>query len=317
MSSQPIIGIDVALKELEVAVEGDPTTRQVANDGTGRRRLVHRIQRLSPQLVLLEASGGYEQAILDALWEAEVPVVRVNPRQVRDFAKATGQLAKTDALDAHLLVQFGRKLDVEAQRPPSPVRREIACLQARRQALVAMRVAESNRLKQTPHPVARASLQRTMEFLQAETQVLEELMDELIAGDPELAHQAQVLRSVPGIGPGNVRVLLSMLPELGQASGKELAALLGVAPYNHDSGRKKGQRAIGGGRAEVRSSLYMAVRTARRHNPVIRSFYERLVANGKADKVAMVACIRKLIGILNAMLRTNTPWRPSAALTTA
>lgn len=309
MPSLPIVGIDVAKATLEVAVEGEPLTAQVSNDLVGRRRLIRQLQHHTPQLVVLEASGGYEQALLEACWQAALPVVRVNPRAVRDFARATGRLAKTDAIDARLLVRFGRLMALEAMAPADPVRQELAQLQARRTALVALRVAEQNRRQQSPHLVVQASLERVIAGLTDEIKRLDVAMDGLIATDAGLHQQAQLLRSVPGIGPGTVRVLLGMLPELGQVSSKAIAALVGVAPFNHDSGRLRGQRAIRGGRAAVRSALYMAVVTATRHNPVIRSFHARLVARGKAPRVAATACIRKLVVILNTMVRDGTPWQ--------
>ena len=310
MESSPVIGIDVALAHLDVAVEGQAGTFQVPNDVGGRRRLVRQVQQLQPHLIVLEASGGYEQALMDTLWAAQLPLARVNPRMVREFARASGRRAKTDALAAALLVRFGRVMAVAAQAPPSPARQELAQLQAHRTDLVQLRVAQMNRRQQTPHRQLQASIDRVIACLVAEERAVEAAMERLIAADPELCQQAQMLGSVPGIGVGNVRVLLGALPELGQASAKELAALVGVAPFNHDSGRKRGQRAIGGGRAAVRTSLYMAVRSAKRHNPVMRAFYEHLVAQGKPVRVAEVACMRKLVGILNAMLRDGTLWQP-------
>lgn len=310
MEAHPVIGIDVALAHLDVAVEGQTGTFRVANDVGGRRRLVRQLQQLQPHLVIFEASGGYEQTLMDSLWAAQLPLARVNPRLVREFARASGRRAKTDALDAAVLVRFGRVMAVAAQALPSPARQELAQLQAHRTDLVQLRVAQMNRRKQTPQPQLQASSDRVIACLAAEERTGEAAMERLIAADPELSQQAQILGSVPGIGAGNVRVLLGALPELGRASAKELAALVGVAPFNHDSGRKRGQRAIGGGRAAVRTSLYMAVRSAKRHNPVIRAFYERLVAQGKPVRVAEVACIRKLVGILNAMLRAGTFWQP-------
>lgn len=312
METNPVIGIDVARAHLDVAVEGQSGTFRLPNDVAGRRRLVRQVRQQQPRLVVFEASGGYEQPLMESLWAAQLPLARVNPRMVREFARASGRRAKTDALDAALLVRFGRVMEVAAQAPPSPARQELAQLQAHRTDLVQLRVAEMNRRKQTAHPDIQASIERVIACLVAEERAVEAAMDELVTADPELCQQAQILGSVPGIGAGNVRVLLGALPELGQASTKELAALVGVAPFNHDSGRKRGQRAIGGGRAVVRTSLYMAVRSAKRHNPVIHRFYERLVANGKPARVAEVACIRKLVGILNAMLRDGTPWQPSA-----
>jgi len=314
METSPVVGIDVALARLDVVVEGQVQTFPFPNDLGGRRRLVRQLQPLQPCLVVLEASGGYEQPVMDALWAAQLPLARVNPRMVRKFAEASGQRAKPDGApfgpDAQLLVRFGRVMEVTAQAPPSPARQELAQLQAHRTDLVQLRVAAMNRRKQTPHPDLQASLERVIAGMRVEERAVEAAMATLIAADPALCQQAQLLGSVPGIGAGTVRLLLGALPELGDASGKELAALVGVAPFNHDSGRKRGQRAIGGGRAAVRTGLYMAVRSAKRHNPVLRAFYERLVADGKPVRVAEVACMRKLLGILHAMLRDGTCWQP-------
>jgi transposase len=316
MATNPVIGIDVARAHLDVAVEGQSGPLRFPNDVAGRRRLVRHVRQQQACLVVFEASGGYEQALMESLWAAQLPLARVNPRMVREFARASGRRAKTDALDAALLVRFGRVMELSAQTPPRPARQELAQLQAHRTDLVQLRVAEMNRRKQTTHPDIQASIERVIACLVAEERAVEAAMDDLVTADPELCQQAQLLRSVPGIGAGNVRVLLGALPELGQASTKALAALVGVAPFNHDSGRTRGHRAIGGGRGVVRTSLYMAVRSAKRHNPVIRSYYARLVATGKPARVAEVACIRKLVGILNAMLRDGTPWQPAAWTTT-
>lgn len=309
MERRPVIGIDVAKAMVEVAIEGERATFQVANDSRGRCQLLRRLERVRPGLVVLEASGGYEQALLDELWSAELPTVRVNPRQARDFARSTGQLAKTDAIDARMLAEMGRRLALEAQQPPSPQRRELAQLQARRDDLVKQRVAETNRLQQTAHPLIRASIERVIALCRAEESVLDAEMDTVIAAHEELACQARLLRTVPGIGPVSVRVVLGGLPELGQVTSKQLAALVGVAPFARESGRQQGRRAIRGGRKAVRTTLYMAVWTATVHNPVLRSFYHRLVAGGKPKRVALVACVRKLLGILTAILRNGQPWQ--------
>lgn len=315
MSSSPFVGIDVAKATLDIASEGDTQTSRVSNDILGRRRVVGCLQRLMPQLVVLEASGGYEQALLETLWAAHIPVIRVNPRSVRDFARASGRLAKTDAIDAQVLAQFGRVMALEAVQAPDPVRQEVAQLQARRTDLVSLRVAELNRLQQTANPLVQAGIERLIVWLTTEVQALERHMDALISADPELCRHARLLRSVPGIGPCTARLLLGALPELGQVSSKEIAALVGVAPFNQDSGRMRGKRTIRGGRAAIRSGLYMAVVTAKRFNPVVRAFHARLVAAGKAPKLATVACIRKLVVILNAMVRDGTAWQPASSET--
>ncbi len=316
MQHAPIIGIDVAKDQLEVAIEGQPRTHQVANELSGHRQLVRQLTALQPALIVLEASGGYEQAVMDCCWTAQLPLVRVNAGRVRRFAQACGQRAKTDTIDAQLLVRFGRAMELEAQRPPRPEQRELAQLQARREELVRLRVAEQNRRQQATHPTAQASIERVIAMLTAEVHALEAQLDALIAADPVLRQHTVILQSVPGIGRGTARVLLAGLPELGQASPQALAALVGVVPYNHDSGRRRGKRVIGGGRAAVRRGLYLAVWTAKRHNPVIRAFYRRLVAAGKPPRVAEVACIHKLVGILNALLRDGVPWEAPATAST-
>jgi transposase len=312
MSASPFVGIDVAKAELVVALSSQPTTQTFANDLAGRQQLVAWLGPHTPQLCVLEASGGYETPILDALWAADLPVVRVNAWQARRFAEARGRRAKTDALDAVLLAELGRVMELAAQPPPSPARQRLAVLQTRRQQLVRMRVAEQNRLQQTRDAGVQASMTRVIALLEAEQAEIEAELDTLIAADAELAGQAQLLTSVPGLGPGSVRLLLAAVPELGQASPKQLAALVGVAPFNHDSGRKRGQRAIGGGRASVRAGLYMATLAATRHNPVLRSFYQRLRARGKPAGVAVIACLRKLLVIANAIIRDGQPWQPPA-----
>jgi transposase len=312
MDTPCFVGIDVAKAELVVALRGQATTHTFANDLAGRRQLVAWLSPHTPQLCVLEASGGYETAVLEALWAAALPVVRVNAYQVRRFAQARGRLAKTDAIDAALLAEFGRVMELEAQQPPSPARQRLAVLQARRQELVRLRVAESNRRQQASDTLIQASIARVIALLEAEQAVLEAELDAVIERDPELRVQAQLLASVPGLGPGSVRLLLAGLPELGQASPKQIAALVGVAPFNHDSGRWRGQRRIGGGRAAVRAGLYMAVLAATQHNPVVRSYYQRLRARGKPAAVAVIACLRKLLVIANAIVRDGQPWQPPA-----
>lgn len=306
----PFVGIDVGKDSLVVATEPACEVLSVRNDHGGHTRLLAWLQPIHPALIVLEASGGYEQALLDALWAAQLPVVRVNPHQVREFAKASGQLAKTDRIDAGLLARFGRVMELTPQAPPSPTRQRLAQLQARRQDLVGLRVAETNRSQQASDPLIQTSIARVRECLDAEVAAIEAEMEALIASCAELRSQAVVLASVPGLGASSVRLLLADLPELGQRSPKAIAALVGVAPVNHDSGRYRGQRRIKGGRPTVRTGLYMAVVAASMHNPVLRAFYGRLVAKGKPKRVALMATMRKLLVILNAMLRDGTPWQP-------
>ncbi len=312
MAAQTVIGIDVGKQRLVVAGEEQPAPQAFVNDRVGRARLVSWLQPIQPALIVLEASGGYEHALMDALWAADLPVVRVNPRQVREFARATGRLAKTDRIDAGMLARFGRVMDCRAQAPPRPARQRLARLQARRQDLIALRVAETNRAQQAREPAVQESIARVLALLDAELEALEAEMEALIAACAELRAQAALIQSMPGMGAHRARLLLAELPELGQLSPKALAALVGVAPCNHDSGQLRGQRKIKGGRATLRRGLYMAVVAASIHNPVLRAFYARLVAKGKPKRVALIATMRKLLVILNAMLRDGVPWQPPA-----
>lgn len=308
MQAELVVGVDVGKDELVVAVADRVVT--YANSPTGRRRLVTTLMQQSVRLVVLEASGGYERDLLRALWTADIPVRRVNPRQVRDFARATGRLAKTDTLDAVLLVHFGTVMQLHPQIMPSQQRQELADLQAYRQSLVAQRVANQNRLQQATDQRIRTSLEQVLAVIQEQIIAVEMEMDTVIANCPELQAQVTVLQSMPGIGRTTARLLVAAVPELGQASSREIAALVGVAPMNHDSGRYRGTRRIRGGRPQVRAGLYMAAVVASKHNPVLKIFAERLRAQGKSGLVVITAVMRKLLTMLNAMLRDGTPWQP-------
>jgi transposase len=308
MQADLVVGVDVGKDELVVAVADRVVT--YANSPTGRRRLVTTLMQQSVRLVVLEASGGYERDLLRALWTADVPVRRVNPRQVRDFARASGRLAKTDTLDAVLLVHFGTVMQLRPQVMPSRQRQELADLQAYRQSLVAQRVANQNRLQQATDHRIRTSLEQVLAVIQEQIIAVEMEMDTVIANCPELQAQVTVLQSMPGIGRTTARLLVAAVPELGQASSREIAALVGVAPMNHDSGRYRGTRRIRGGRPQVRAGLYMAAVVASKHNPVLKPFAERLRAQGKPGLVVITAVMRKLLTMLNAMLRDGTPWHP-------
>jgi transposase len=314
MAEAPVVGIDVGKDTLVLAWSGSRTRETVANDPPGRRRLLGQLPHLQPRLLVLEASGGYEQPLLSELWAAKLPVARVNPRRVREFARATGQVAKTDALDAGILVRFGELMAPPPQPPPSPARQQLAVLQARRQDLVKLRVAEDTRAQQARAAPVRASIARILAVLDDEITTVEAAMDEIIAADAELSAQAALLQTMPGIGPVSARLVLATLPELGQATPKQIAALAGVAPFNHDSGRIQGQRAIAAGRKAVRTGLYMAVVAATVHNPVLGAFYHRLLEAGKPGPVALIATMRKMLVILNGMLRDGTPWQLEEAV---
>jgi transposase len=302
------VGIDVSKSTLDVAIEPAHQSWQVANDPQGIRHLVEKLSELQPERIVLEATGGYELPVLAALGCAELPVVAVNPRQVRDFAKALGRLAKTDALDAQVLAQFAAVVKPELRPLPDAATRELAGLLARRRQLIEMRTAESNRLSLAVSPV-QPEIREHMRWLSKRIQQLDRDLHDRLRATPLWRDQENLLRSVPGVGPVLSTTLLVEVPELGTVSHRQLAALVGVAPFNCDSGKWKGTRRIWGGRAAVRTVLYMAACTAVRHNPVLRALYQRLLAAGKRKKVALVACMRKLLTICNAIIISGTSWR--------
>jgi transposase len=310
MSAPPLfVGIDVAKAELEVALRPTGERWTLPNADASIATLVAQLQAVAPTLIVLEATGGYQRAVVAALAAAGLPVVVANPRQTRDFAKATGQLAKTDALDARALAHFA-----DAVRPtPRPVPDEqtaaVRALLTRRRQLVAMRTAESNRLSTAPAAV-QADITAHLAWLDQRLATLDDDLDTTLRASPVWRERDTLYRSVPGIGPISARTLLLDLPELGTLSRQRIAALAGVAPFNCDSGTLRGRRTIWGGRAPLRATLYMATLVAVRHNPVLKAFYDRLLAAGKAKKVALTACIRKLLTILNAMVKHQTPWQP-------
>ncbi len=315
MSSAPIfVGIDVSKDRLDVALRPTGERWAVANDEPGIARLVVRLQAVRPALVVLEATGGLELPVTGALAAAGLPVVVVNPRQVRDFAKATGQLAKTDALDADILAQFAEAVRPALRPLPDAATQALSALLARRRQLLEMRTAEKNRLGTAPRPV-RAEIQAHIAWLTRRLARLDDALARTIRESPVWRERDDLLQSTPGVGPGLARTLLASLPELGTLNRKQIAALVGVAPLNRDSGTLRGKRTVWGGRAHVRAALYMSTLAATRYNPVIRAFYQRLCAAGKAKKVALTASMHKLLMILNAMLKTRTPWQENFART--
>jgi transposase len=302
------VGIDVSKARLDVAVEPTHVRWQVANDEAGIQQLVERLQQLGPERIVLEATGGYELAALAALGCAALPAVAVNPRQVREFAKATGRLAKTDRLDAQVLAHFAEAVKPELRPLPDAATRELAALLARRRELIEMRTAETNRLELAVDAV-RSDIREHLRWLDKRIGQLDRELHDRLRASPLWRDKDDLLRSVPGVGPVLSLTLLADVPELGKVNHRQLAALVGVAPFNVDSGKSSGQRHIWGGRAAVRAVLYMATCTAVRHNPVLRALYQRLVASGKRKKVALVACMRKLLTICNAIVASGTPWR--------
>jgi transposase len=258
---------------------------------------------------VLEATGGYERPAVAAMLAAKLPVIVVNPRQVRDFARAIGQLAKTDTIDARLLARFATTLQPDIRPLPDEKTLVLQEKLARRRQLVAMRTAESNRLGQTFAPAVHASIQAVLDFLDRQLKDLDDGLDQAIKDTPAWQEKVDLLKGVPGVGDQTARSLVAQLPELGQCSRGQIAALVGVAPVNRDSGAMRGRRTTFGGRASVRTALYMATLVATRHNPKIRAYYQRLVNSGKKKMVALVAAMRKLLIILNAMLRDQKQWR--------
>lgn len=306
------VGIDVAQADLEIALRPSAEGWTVANDELGIAALVARLQAVQPALIVLEATGGLEVAVTSALAATGLPVVVVNPRQARDFAKATGQLAKTDALDARALAHFAEAVRPTPRPLPDAQTQALSAQLTRRRQLVEMLTAEKNRLARAPRPI-RADIQAHITWLERRLADLNTDIGSAIRASPLWREHDDLLQSMPGVGPVLSRTLLADLPELGTLSRQEIAALVGVAPLNRDSGTLRGKRTVWGGRAVVRSVLYMGTLVAVRHNPVLKTFYQRLCTAGKAPKVALTACMRKLLTILNAMLKHRTPWRKNYA----
>jgi transposase len=308
---ETFVGIDVSKAVLDIAVAPTGDAWSVANSTEGIGQLVGRLREISPKLIVLEASGGLERRAIAALAGAGLPVVAVNPRQVRDFAKATGRLAKTDAIDAAVLALFAERIRPEVRPLRDEQTQELEALVIRRRQVVDMITAEKNRLAAAPPSKrVRTAIGRTIKWLQKQLEEIDLDLDRAVRDSAAWREKDDFLRSARGVGKVLSRTLLSMLPELGTLGKKQISALVGVAPLNRDSGTQRGRRSIWGGRAHVRAVLYMSALAAVRFNPVIRAFHQRLVAAGKLPKVALVACMRKLLTILNAMIRNRTRWSP-------
>lgn len=315
MSEKPacFVGIDVSKAHLDVGREGAGEVERFANDEVGREQCVRRLKEWHPALVVMEATGGLEGSLAALLVVKEVEVSIVNPRQVRDFAKATGVLAKTDAVDARVLARFAAAIRPE---PRALKDEELALLDAmltRRRQILEMIVAERNRLAGNPPKKVARTIREHIDWLRRQLKYTNNDIDGQIRESPVWRDRVELMTSVTGVGQITAFTLLADLPELGLLDGRKISALSGVCPYNRDSGRRYGKRMIHGGRGTVRAALYMAALVASRHNPVIRAFYERLLAAGKPKKVALTACMRKLLLILNAIVRTGNPWNPALA----
>jgi transposase len=310
-----VVGIDVSKAALDVAQRPNGELWRVANEEAGITELVDRLRPLGPELVVLEATGGLERLVVAALALAGLPVAVVNPRQVRDFAKATGRLAKTDALDAAALAHFAEAIRPQPRPLPDAHSQALAALVERRHQLVGMLTAEKNRLRQAL-PAVRPQIASHIAWLVQALREQDGELDQMLHASPLWRERDQLLRSVPGVGPGVGPTVA--LAQLGQGSGKRIATLVGLAPLNRDSGAWRGTRSIWGGRRhrrQVRATLYMAALVGVRHNPVLRAFYERLLARGKPKQVALIACMHKLLTILHAVLRDRTPWQPALLAT--
>ena len=309
MSATEYVGIDVAKAVLDVAVRSSGETWQVANDDAGISELVGGLRGLGPVLVVCEATGGFERPLVAALAAARIPIVVANPRQVRDFARSTGQLAKTDRLDAGILALFAERVQPEPRPLPDAAAQLLDALLTRRRQLLEMIVAEKNRLGFAPRPLHK-SIRQHIRWLERQLDDVTRTLAAQIEASPVWRAKDDLLRSVPGIGPIVSTTLVGELPELGTLTHKQIATLAGLAPLARDSGTLRGKRMVWGGRAPVRTALYMAALCGRRWNPQLRPFYERLIAAGKPKKVALIACARKLLTIVNAMVRDHQPWLP-------
>lgn len=312
LSTPVYVGLDVAKATIDLAVQPGDAREQFAHTEAGLTALAASLRGLAPTLVVLEATGGYETDVAATVALTGVAVTVVNPRQVRDFARAMGYLAKTDAIDALVLARFAERVRPEPRPLPTAAEHALSAVVTRRRQLVEMLVAEQNRL-----PLAQGRIRRDVtahiRFLEKRIKEANDDLQTTLRQSPVWRTKDQLLRSVPGIGPTTAAVLIAELPELGQLTRQKLAGLVGVAPYCDDSGPRRGRRVIWGGRASVRAALYMATLVATRHNPVIRTFYRRLCANGKPRKVALVAAMRKLLTILNAMVKHQRTWSVEAA----
>lgn len=305
----PSVGIDVSKERLDAAVGSSGGVRGFTNDPEGHRLLVEHLRAAAPARVVLEATGGYERAAVAALAAAGLPVIVINPRRGREFARAAGVLAKTDRLDAGVLALYAERLRPPPRPLPTPQQRALEDLVARRAQLVGMLTMEKNRLQQASAKRIRQSIEAIMKAIRRQIEDAEEEIAREIEGSPVWKDAAERMDSVPGVGFKTVCVLLAALPEIGSLSRQRIGALAGLAPVNRDSGAMRGKRSIAGGRADVRTALYMAALSAVRHNPVLRRFYARLVEAGKPKKVALTAAAHKLLTILNAIMRDQTPWR--------
>jgi transposase len=308
-AKEVIVGIDVGKEKNDVHVHGKGQEFQFHNDAEGVRQLVAAVEELSPMLIVAEATGGYERRMVRGLSQSEQPIAVVNPTRVRRFADSMGQLAKTDKIDARTIAHFASVVRPPVKELKSEEEEYLGDLLDRRRQIVDMITAEKNR-RGTSHGAIKEDIGEHIDWLEAKKAELTKEIEALIRDNDERREKAALLRTVPGVGPVTAATLVADLPELGTLNRQKIAALVGVAPFNKDSGKKRGKRRIFGGRSAVRRTLYMAALSATLHNPVIKRFYDSLLERGKEKKVALTACMRKLLVILNAMARDNLAWRP-------
>jgi transposase len=309
LAAAPFVGIDVAKDRLDVHLRPSGQTLTVAHTEEGLAHLVATLQPLHPTAIVLEATGGFELPVAAALAAAALPLAVVNPRQIRDFARALGRLAKTDRLDAEVIALFAERVHPVSRPLPDADAQLLAELVTRRRQVVDMIGMETHRRRQARSPRVRRLIDATLKTLQTQLERLDKDLGDAVRRCPVWRVKEDLLTSVPGVAGTTARMLIALLPELGHLDRRRLAALVGIAPLNRDSGRMRGHRAIAGGRALVRKGLYMATLSAIRYNPVLRSHYQQLVERGRPKKVAVIACMRRLLCILNAILRTGTPWQ--------
>jgi transposase len=309
MRSETFIGIDISKEQLDVYVLPRAVHFSCNNDTSGIESLVSRLQGEDPAVIIMEASGGYEITVAAELGAAGLPLAIVNPRQVRDFARGIGKLAKTDAIDAFVLARFGETNRPEPQAIPTAEQKQIKELVTRRRQLVGLRASEKQRRHSARSTRVQQSIRTVMATIEKELEDIDRDIDDLIRNSPVWREREQLLRTFKGVGPVTARIVVAKLPELGKIDRQEISCLVGLAPLNKDSGKMRGKRMISGGRKEVRDALYMAAVSAIKHNKLIKPFYERLIKAGKAYKVVMVACMRKILVILNAMVRKNKPFQ--------
>jgi transposase len=308
MATSSYVGIDVSKDKLDVAVLGQERGWAVDNTQSGIAKLVQQMQDVCPELIVVEATGGYQRSVVEVLFHAGLPVAVVNPVRVRQFARACGLLAKTDKLDAQVLAVFGQRVQPKLYTGKSEAEKQLSALLVRRRQLEEMLKAEQNRLR-TTSPSLKRSVEQVIACLKEQKKCLDEQIQLFLQEQPAWHEQTEILGSAPGVGMVTTATLLAELPELGKMDRKKIAALVGVAPMNYDSGKKRGYRKTKGGRTEVRSVLYMSTLVATRYNPLIRAQYQQLLKRGKEKKVALTACMRKFLTILNAMMRDQQPFR--------